>query len=47
VNVQDLFATYGGQAGYALTKEDVVRARLSGRRIRLIKTPARKYFDAP
>jgi NAD+ kinase len=41
----DIFVTYDGQSGYPLQKGDVVRIRRSERTLRLIKAPARTYFD--
>lgn len=41
----EIFVTYDGQAGYPLQKGDVVKVRTSERRLRLVKTPARSYFE--
>jgi NAD+ kinase len=37
--------TYDGQTGYPLQKGDVVRVRRSECRLRLVRAPARSYFD--
>jgi len=37
--------TYDGQAGYPLQKGDVVKVRKSEWRLRLVKAPARSYFE--
>jgi NAD+ kinase len=44
-NVDDIFVTYDGQSGYQLQQGDVVKVRKSDRKLRLIKAPARSYFD--
>jgi NAD+ kinase len=44
-NVDDIFVTYDGQSGYQLQKGDVVTVRQSTHRLRLIKAPARSYFE--
>lgn len=44
-NVDDIFVTYDGQSGYQLQKGDVVHVRQSDHRLRLIKAPARSYFE--
>jgi NAD+ kinase len=41
----DVYVTYDGQSGYPLQKGDVVRVRKSERRLRLVKAPARSYFE--
>jgi len=41
----DIFVTYDGQAGYRLHQNDAVKIRRSERRLRLIKAPARSYFE--
>jgi NAD+ kinase len=41
----DIFVTYDGQAGYRLHKTDAIKIRRSERRLRLIKAPARSYFE--
>jgi NAD+ kinase len=42
---EDIFVTYDGQSGYPLHGGDVVRVRKSDRVLRLIKAPARGYFE--
>jgi NAD+ kinase len=44
-NVDDIFVTYDGQSGYQLQKGDVVTVRQSEHRLRLVKAPARSYFE--
>ena len=41
----EIFVTYDGQTGYPLQKGDVVTVRKSDRCLRLIKAPARSYFE--
>ena len=41
----EVFVTYDGQAGYPLQKGDVVKVRTSERQLRLVKAPARSYFE--
>lgn len=41
----EIFVTYDGQAGYPLQRGDVVKVRKSERRLRLVKAPARSYFE--
>jgi len=41
----DVFVTYDGQSGYRLNEGDVVRVRKSERTLRLVKAPARSYFE--
>ena len=41
----DVFVTYDGQSGYPLQKGDVIRVRKSDHRLRLVKAPARSYFE--
>jgi NAD+ kinase len=43
--VEDIYVTYDGQFGYPLQPDDVVRVRKSERTLRLVKTPARSYFE--
>jgi NAD+ kinase len=43
--VEDIYVTYDGQAGYPLQQNDVVRVRRSERTLRLVKAPARSYFE--
>jgi NAD+ kinase len=42
---EDIFVTYDGQAGYPLQRHDVVRVRKAERALRLVKPPARSYFE--
>jgi len=44
-NLDEIFVTYDGQSGYPLQEGDVVRVRTSERKLRLIKAPARSYFE--
>ena len=37
--------TYDGQAGYPLHEGDVVSIRRSERKLRLVKSPSRSYFE--
>ena len=41
----EIFVTYDGQTGYPLQKGDVVKVRKSEWRLRLVKAPARSYFE--
>jgi NAD+ kinase len=41
----EIYVTYDGQSGYPLQKGDVVRVRRSERTLRLVKAPARSYFE--
>jgi NAD+ kinase len=41
----EIYVTYDGQSGYPLQKGDHVRVRQSERRLRLVKAPARNYFE--
>jgi NAD+ kinase len=41
----DIYVTYDGQSGYPLQKGDVIRVRKSDRVLRLVKAPARSYFE--
>jgi NAD+ kinase len=43
--VDDIYVTYDGQSGYPLQKGDVIRVRKSDRVLRLVKAPARSYFE--
>ena len=45
VEMDDVFVTYDGQAGYALRQGDVVRVQRAPRPLRLVKAPARSYFE--
>jgi NAD+ kinase len=44
-SLDEIYVTYDGQAGYPLEPQDVVRVRTSERRLRLVKTPSRSYFE--
>ena len=41
----DTYVTYDGQSGYPLQQGDVIRVRKSDRLLRLVKAPARSYFE--
>jgi NAD+ kinase len=41
----EIFVTYDGQSGYPLHEGDVVKVRMSERILRLVKAPARSYFE--
>ena len=41
----DIYVTYDGQSGYPLRRGDVITVRRSERTLRLVKTPARSYFE--
>jgi NAD+ kinase len=41
----EIYVTYDGQSGYPLQKGDVIRVRKSDRLLRLVKAPARSYFE--
>ena len=41
----DIYVTYDGQSGYPLRQGDVVRVCRSTRTLRLVKAPARSYFE--
>ncbi len=41
----EIYVTYDGQSGYPLQRGDHVQVRRSERRLRLVKTPARNYFE--
>ena len=43
--LDDIYVTYDGQSGYPLQQDDVVRIRKSERTLRLVKAPARSYFE--
>jgi NAD+ kinase len=45
VGADEIFVTYDGQAGYPLQNGDVVAVRKSERCLRLVKAPARSYFE--
>jgi NAD+ kinase len=42
---EDVFVTYDGQYGYALHQGDVIRVRKATQVLRLVKAPARGYFE--
>ena len=42
---EDVFVTYDGQSGYPLHEGDEVKVRKSPRTLRLVKAPARSYFE--
>jgi NAD+ kinase len=42
---EDIFVTYDGQSGYPLQKGDSVRIRKHERLLKLVKAPARSYFE--
>jgi len=42
---EDIFVTYDGQSGYPLEKGDSIRIRKHERILRLVKAPARSYFE--
>jgi len=42
---EDIYVTYDGQSGYPLHAGDVVSVRKSERVLRLVKAPARGYFE--
>jgi NAD+ kinase len=42
---EDIFVTYDGQSGYPMAAGDVIRVRTSDRKLRLVKAPARSYFE--
>jgi NAD+ kinase len=41
----EVFVTYDGQSGYTLHDGDIVRVRRADRPLRLVKAPARSYFE--
>jgi NAD+ kinase len=41
----DIYITYDGQQGYPLQAGDIVRVRQSARKLRLVKSPTRSYFQ--
>jgi NAD+ kinase len=41
----DTFVTYDGQSGYPLHDGDVVKVRMAAQTLRLVKAPARSYFE--
>ena len=42
---EDVFVTYDGQYGYAVHQGDVIRVRRAKQVLRLVKAPARGYFE--
>jgi len=42
---EDIYVSYDGQSGYPLHEGDVVSVRKSERMLRLVKAPARGYFE--
>ena len=44
-DADEIYVTYDGQSGYPLQRGDRVRVRTSERRLRLVKTPARNYYE--
>jgi NAD+ kinase len=42
---EDVFVTYDGQYGYAVQQGDVIRVKKARRALRLVKAPARGYFE--
>jgi len=42
---EDVFVTYDGQYGYPLNKGDVIRVKKATQVLRLVKAPARGYFE--
>jgi NAD+ kinase len=44
-NDDQIYVTYDGQSGYPLESSDHVRVRRAEQRLRLVKAPARNYFD--
>ena len=44
-NADEIYVTYDGQTGYPLQKGDEVRIRKAPQRLRLVKAPARNYFE--
>jgi NAD+ kinase len=41
----EIFVTYDGQSGYPLHEGDLVKVRISSQDLRLVKAPARGYFE--
>jgi len=41
----EIFVTYDGQSGYPLHEGDLVKVRISSQSLRLVKAPARGYFE--
>ena len=44
-NANDVYVTYDGQTGYPLQNGDIIRVSRSDRTMRLVKAPARSYFE--
>ena len=44
-DADEIYVTYDGQSGYPLQRGDRVRVRMSERRLRLVKAPARNYYE--
>jgi NAD+ kinase len=44
-DTDEIYVTYDGQSGYPLRQGDVISVRRSARTLRLVKTPARSYFE--
>jgi NAD+ kinase len=44
-NEDQIFVTFDGQSGYALREGDLLRVRKSAHTLRLVKAPARSYFE--
>jgi NAD+ kinase len=42
---EEVFITYDGQSGYPLKQGDLIRVRKSTQPLRLVKAPARTYFE--
>jgi NAD+ kinase len=42
---EDVFVTYDGQYGYPLNEGDVIRVKKATQMLRLVKAPARSYFE--
>jgi NAD+ kinase len=42
---EDVFVTYDGQYGYPIHQGDVIRVRKADQMLRLVKAPARGYFE--
>jgi NAD+ kinase len=42
---EDVFVTYDGQYGYAVHQGDVIRVKKANQVLRLVKAPARGYFE--
>ena len=42
---EDVFVTYDGQYGYPLHQDDVIRVKKAAQTLRIVKAPARGYFE--